>query len=85
VLIHGYPIGEVGRICSANTENSRIFLIRRSLPVSEVEIAAPIVCISAGVRDTKEKAKRRKLFGASPTVLEIAYLFSFTDRTRKYA
>ncbi len=65
------PIGEAGRIISANTKFSRIFYVRCASPISGVRIAAPIVL--AQYKDNERIGEARKtIHSASPIVIEIA-------------
>jgi hypothetical protein len=65
------PIGEAGRIHSANTKFSQIFYVRCGLPISEVRITEQIVLAQHKENERIGKA-RKTVCSASPIVIEIA-------------
>jgi hypothetical protein len=66
------PIGEAGRILSANKRFSRIFFYSLRSPVGGVQIAGPIV-FTQPKGDKRIGKVQTTLCSASPTVIEIAY------------
>ena len=62
---------------------SRIFHIRRALPISGVRIVAPII-LAQHKRNERIGEARTPVRRASPIVIQLAYIFRCTDRKQKY-
>jgi hypothetical protein len=65
------PIGEAGRIRSANTNFLQIFYVRCASPIGGIRIAGPIVLVQHKENERIGKA-RETIPSASPIVIEIA-------------
>jgi hypothetical protein len=77
------PIGEAGRICSANMKFSRILLFCCASPIGGARIVGPIVLALHKGNERIGKA-RTTIRIALPIVIEIAYYFCCTDREQNY-